>query len=101
MDAMNLVLAAMSPEDTAAALRLLEILERCGQMTAIEAGEWAWRVVAWARFTRWVRGRSRTPKTHGRHVLDQGMGRQQHRVWTYDAPHQATWKGAVAWKVHP
>lgn len=47
---MNRVLAAMSPDDTAAALRLLEVLEDCGQMTATEAGEWRRRIIGWARF---------------------------------------------------
>jgi len=50
MDAMNRVLASMSPEDSAAALRLLKVLEECGQMTAIEASEWARRIAGWARF---------------------------------------------------
>jgi hypothetical protein len=44
------VLASMSPDDTAAALRLLKVLEECGQMTLIEAGEWRRRITGWARF---------------------------------------------------
>ena len=47
---MNRVLASMSPDDTAAALRLLKVLEECGQMSAIEAGEWRRRIAGWARF---------------------------------------------------
>jgi hypothetical protein len=43
------MLASMSPEDTAAALRLLKVLEDCGQMHPAEAGEWR-RIVGWARF---------------------------------------------------
>ena len=50
MDAMNRVLAEMSPDDTAAALRLLKVLEECGQMNPTEAGEWRRRIVGWARF---------------------------------------------------
>jgi hypothetical protein len=40
----------MSPADTAAALRVLKVLEECGQMTATEAGEWRRRITAWAGF---------------------------------------------------
>ena len=44
MDAMNRVLASMSPDDTAAALRLLRVLEECRQMSSAEAAEWRRRL---------------------------------------------------------
>jgi hypothetical protein len=47
---MDRVLASMSPDDTAAALRLLNVLEECHQMTAGEAEAWRRRVAGWARF---------------------------------------------------
>jgi hypothetical protein len=50
MDAMNRVLASMSPDDTAAALRLLKLREECREMSATEAGEWRRRIEGWARF---------------------------------------------------
>jgi hypothetical protein len=50
MDAMNGVLASLSPDDTAAALRLLKVLEGCGQMTTAEACEWRRRIDGWVRF---------------------------------------------------
>jgi hypothetical protein len=37
MDAMDRVIASMSPDDTAAALRLLRVLEECRQMSPGEA----------------------------------------------------------------
>jgi hypothetical protein len=39
----------MSPDDTAAALRLLKVLEECRQMSATEAETWRRRIVGWAR----------------------------------------------------
>ena len=50
MDAMDRVLAAMSPDDTGAALRLLKVLEECRQMDATEAEAWRRRITGWARF---------------------------------------------------
>jgi len=50
MDAMARVLASMSRDDTAAALRLLKVLEECGQMTIVEAENWGRRITGWARF---------------------------------------------------
>jgi len=50
MDAMNRVLASMSRDDSAAALRLLKALEDSGQMTATEAEAWRRRITGWARF---------------------------------------------------
>ncbi len=50
MDAMDRVLASMSPADTVAALRLLKVLEECQQMDADEADEWRRRIAGWARF---------------------------------------------------
>ena len=50
MDAMARVLASMSRDDTAAALRLLKVLEECGQMTVVEAEEWQRRITGWAWF---------------------------------------------------
>ena len=50
MTSMDSVLASMSPDDTAAALRLLKILEECRQMDAAEAEEWRRRITGWARF---------------------------------------------------
>ena len=49
MDAMDRALAAMSPDDTAAALRLLKVLEECRQITADEAEEWRRRITGWGR----------------------------------------------------
>jgi hypothetical protein len=49
MVAMDCVLASMSPDDTAAALRLLKVLEECRQMSPTEA-EWMRRIEGWARF---------------------------------------------------
>jgi hypothetical protein len=39
MDAIDRVIASMSPDDTAAALRLLKVLEECLQMSPTEAEE--------------------------------------------------------------
>ena len=50
MDAMDRVLASMSPADTASALRLLKVLEECRQMDATEAEAWRRRITGWARF---------------------------------------------------
>jgi hypothetical protein len=40
LDAMDRVLASMPPDDTAAALRLLKVLEECRQMSPTEAEAW-------------------------------------------------------------
>jgi hypothetical protein len=50
MDAMDAVIAAMSPDDTAAALRLLTVLVECRQMDPSDAEEWRRRIKGWARF---------------------------------------------------
>ena len=50
MDAMDRVIASMSPADTVAALRLLKVLEECRQMDSTEAEEWRRRIMGWARF---------------------------------------------------
>ena len=50
MNAMDRVLASMSPDDTAAALRLLKVLEECRQMDSAEAEAWRRRITGWARF---------------------------------------------------
>ena len=50
MDAMDRVIASLSPDDTAAALGLLKLLEECGQMKPAEAEEWRRRITGWARF---------------------------------------------------
>jgi hypothetical protein len=50
MDAMDRVIASMSPDDTAAALRLLEVLEECRQMSPVEAEAWRRRITGWATF---------------------------------------------------
>lgn len=50
MAAMNHVIASLSPDDTDAALGLLELLEECGQMDTDEAAEWRWRINGWVRF---------------------------------------------------
>lgn len=42
------LLASMSPADTAAALRLLKVLEECRQMSPIEAEAWRRRIEGWA-----------------------------------------------------
>ena len=50
MDAMDRVIAEMSPGDTVAALRLLKVLEECRQMSPAEADAWRRRLTGWARF---------------------------------------------------
>jgi hypothetical protein len=50
MDATDGVLASMSPDDTAAALRLLKVLVDCRQMDPLEAEEWRRRITGSARF---------------------------------------------------
>jgi hypothetical protein len=50
MDAMDGVLASMSPANTAAALRLLKVLVECRQMDPVDAEEWRRRILGWARF---------------------------------------------------
>jgi len=40
----------MTPDDTLAALRLLNVLEECHQMTSGEAESWRRRITGWARF---------------------------------------------------
>ena len=50
MDAIDRVIAEMSPDDTAAALRLLKVLEECRQMSPTEAEEWRRRITGWAGF---------------------------------------------------
>jgi len=47
---MDRVLASMSPDDTAAALRLLKVLEECRQMSPTGAEEWRRRITGWAGF---------------------------------------------------
>jgi len=49
MDAVDCVLASMSPDDTAAALRLLKVLEERRQMDSAEAEAWR-RITGWGRF---------------------------------------------------
>ena len=39
MDAMDRVIASLTPDDTVAALRLLNLLEECGQIRSGEAAE--------------------------------------------------------------
>jgi hypothetical protein len=43
-------LASVSPDATAAALRLLKVLEECGQMSPAEAKAARRRITGWARF---------------------------------------------------
>ena len=62
MDAMDRVLASMSPDDTAAALRLLAVLEECGQMHFSEADAWRRRITGWARLNAVGRRQSRAPR---------------------------------------
>jgi hypothetical protein len=50
MDAMDGVLAPTSPDDTAAALRLLKVLVECRQMDPSDAEEWRRRITGWAPF---------------------------------------------------
>ena len=50
MDAMDRVISEMSPSDAIASLRLLKLLERCGQMEPEEAAEWTLRIAGWAWF---------------------------------------------------
>jgi len=50
MDAMDRVIAEMSPDDTAAALRLSNGLEACRQMSPTEADQWRRRIEARADF---------------------------------------------------
>jgi hypothetical protein len=50
MDAMDRVIASMSPTDTAAALRLLRVLEECRQMSPAKTEAWRRRIAGWARF---------------------------------------------------
>lgn len=50
MDAMDRVIAELSPDDAFAALRLLTVLEECGQMHFAEAEVWRRRITGWARF---------------------------------------------------
>jgi hypothetical protein len=50
MDAMDDVIASMSPNDTAAALRPLKVLVECRQMDPSDAEEWRRRVEGWGRF---------------------------------------------------
>ena len=40
----------MSPDDTAAALRLLNVLEACRHMSPAEAEAWRQRITGWARY---------------------------------------------------
>jgi hypothetical protein len=46
------VIASMSPDDTAAALRLLQVLEECRQMTSSEVEDRRRRITGWARAAR-------------------------------------------------
>ena len=50
MDAMDRLIASMSPGDTAAALRLLNVLEECRQISLTAAEKWRRRIKRWARF---------------------------------------------------
>ena len=50
MAAMDRVLAPISPDETAAALRLLKVLEEYRQMGPAEAPAWSRRITTWARF---------------------------------------------------
>jgi hypothetical protein len=47
---MDRLLAKMSPDDAAAALRLIRLLEECGQMMPVEAAEWILRIAGWTWF---------------------------------------------------
>ena len=47
---MDRVLASVSPDDTVAALRLLNVLEEFRLMSAAEAEGWRRRITGWARF---------------------------------------------------
>jgi len=50
MEAMDRLIASMSPDDTAAALRLLNVLEVCRQISPAEAEEWKRRILGWALY---------------------------------------------------
>ncbi len=58
MDAIDRVIAEMSPADTAAALRLLKVLEECRQMSSAQAEAWRRRITAWAGLAGAERDRS-------------------------------------------
>lgn len=47
---MDRVIAAMSSDETAAALRLLKVLDECRQMDPREAEAWRRRIPGWGRF---------------------------------------------------
>jgi hypothetical protein len=47
---MDRLIASMSPDDSAAALRLLEVLEECHQVSSTEVEEWRRRITGWGRF---------------------------------------------------
>lgn len=47
---MDRLIEWLRPDDTAAVLRLLLVLEECGQMSSIEAAEWRRRIIGWGRF---------------------------------------------------
>ncbi len=50
MNPMDRLIASMSPDDTIAAVRLLQVMEECGQIGAEEAERWRRRIVGWERF---------------------------------------------------
>jgi hypothetical protein len=50
MDATDRVLAEMSPDDTACALRFLKVLEECRQFSPTDAEERRRRITGWAQF---------------------------------------------------
>lgn len=50
MNAMDRIIAELSPSDAVSALRLLKLLEECGQMRSGEAEEWRRRIEGWVRF---------------------------------------------------
>jgi hypothetical protein len=50
MNRIDRLIEWLQPSDTVAVLRLLAVLEECGQMGSDEAAEWRRRVTGWAKF---------------------------------------------------
>jgi len=80
---MDRVVASMSPNDTAAAVRLLKVLEEGRQTSIAEAEAWSWRITGWARRPS---DRSRYPVHVRMYRRDAGVTRNG-GLWCRAGPH--------------
>ena len=93
MGATDRVIASMSPDDTAAALRLLKVLEECRQIDPTEAEAWRRRITGWARFNAVgaeAKPRARPP-TPRHNEVNAGRSVTTQREFGFSDPKRRAW----------